>query len=87
MLAGVVALVTSATPAAAQAQVGRYTIVVKPDADAFLLDTTSGFIWRQVKFGDLHIWQFMYRLDNMQATQNFLQIALPNISKAPDKAP
>jgi hypothetical protein len=87
IIAGVVALAAASavTPVAAQEageQVGRYTIVVKPDADAFLLDTMHGLVWRQVKFGDVHVWQFMFRLDNMQNTDNFLKNVLPNITNA-----
>ena len=86
LLAGVVALVTSATPVAAQEQVGRYTIVMN-DVHIFLLDTAHGSVWQRVKFGEFTVWQFMYKLDNMPATQNFLQLTLPDISKAPETMP
>jgi ABC-type sugar transport system substrate-binding protein len=75
LFAGVVALVTSAMPVAAQEQVGRYTIVLSQTnrGDTFLLDTVTGQIWRQVKFGDVLVWHFMYKLDNVAQTEALIE--------------
>jgi hypothetical protein len=84
LFAGVVALVgvtpVSAQEGAAQEQVGRYTIV-EIGAHTFLLDTVKGDIWQHVRFSDVSVWQFMYRLDDVEHTEIFLKEVLPTLQK------
>ena len=84
LIAIVVAFLVAVAPVAAQEQVGRYTIVINPinAADVYLLDTAQGKVWQRVQYGDgVYVWQYMWRLDDLAATQSFLQSVLPNLKK------
>jgi hypothetical protein len=51
-------------------------------ADVYLLDTAQGKVWQRVQYGDgVYVWQSMWRLDDLAATQSFLQSVLPNLKK------
>lgn len=77
------------------AQYGSFQVVFSPvsPTDKFLVDTQTGRVWQLARFTDVKgnpvVWQFMYRIDNMDEQRKFAEqrgIIVPDKSGAPQES-